>query len=699
MALTAARFVEITDKLTAAWIASYGDPATGYGLGGPETLAKADDWGFSRLVRDLEAILLAYAEYDYVAAITAAHAAWQIAGAASHINSVLSLFQSTLNTLCVGAGITGVSSVDTFATYYNTGAGGPWNALCAPSFRDVYYALAGENPTAANCYYEVLHGADHLHGLRSLVVGGTQTAGTSIDSASYAGGFGQISWVDGIGSGTVTVTGVWRKPDGTIQSGANGTATMTGASGTAVLTPPTANALLVVATSISAAAGITGGTIYAEAKRPAGRTNPPPITDGTAAPALVPMPTGFGWTPPVDIYELDGVISIGEYEMTDFLPECLRSGLDVYVSTTGNDANSGLDAAHPKLTPYAALHSIAGRRRVHFAAGVYNMDEISVSPDADRGPTAFLSDGNEVYLRITGLTGAWVDDGGGVWHAPCIHGRTFSIRDKTVLDGDGFPSLLTSQASLVDCQANTHSYFLDTAADNLYVHRTADRAPDDNLVVGENENAVLQLDAYSYYLDEGIHIEGGIYAFTQAGGGGSENFNFFWKGGSVHYCYSDGLMFSGWGLAIIDGTELAANGVLTGQDGLSWNNATGLANACKALVLNVHSHHNGTSGGMSGQSFTTHNGGYTVVSVNCEGDHSGGQTWGDTGTGKEACFGCYSHDSRGGTGSNVDFYTEATLWLYLCRGAGSTDSLKGSGTIYTHACTLAGNLVATPVPF
>ncbi len=151
----------------------------------------------------------------------------------------------------------------------------PWNALLSPSWRFLHYAVLSSYPSAPNVFFEVLQGSVYANGLRKLIVGTGQTAGYDIDSTAYAGGYGRIKWTGATGTDTVTVTGDWRKTDGTLHVAGAGTATLSGASGTAVLTPPDTNALLIKVTGIVAGGSISAGTIYAEAVKPASRANPP----------------------------------------------------------------------------------------------------------------------------------------------------------------------------------------------------------------------------------------------------------------------------------------------------------------------------------------------------------------------------------------------------------------------------------------
>lgn len=278
-AVSAATILALTDKYAAYWNCFLGTDGSGLGLGtaGGTARAKSKVSGSG----GLESIILGTNDIVQINFVGANLALLDNqTDAVNAISSYLTQPFADLDKLCRAAGLTGVTDLNSFLTYYNTGSGGPWACLVAPDFRVVYDAVKKSNLAVQNAYYEVLNGASFdgntfTNALRKLVVSGAvQTAGFSIDSTQYAGGFGQVTTSGFTGSSdTVSVAGTWRKVDGTTATG-NATATVAG-NGTVVLTPPFTNALLLSVSSISVGAGITGGTIYAEAKRPAGRTNPP----------------------------------------------------------------------------------------------------------------------------------------------------------------------------------------------------------------------------------------------------------------------------------------------------------------------------------------------------------------------------------------------------------------------------------------
>ncbi len=270
-AIAPADVVEMTDKLTAWWLTILGTDAAGYGLGVSGGTTRG-----TKKASDLESLVLALNDFEQVnALLQPAHELGVLTDAYEAARDKCKAFLTALDNLCGSAGITDVGTLDDYAAYYNTGAGGPWNCLFAPDFRSLYYSWSqGQYPSASNVYYETLQGSAAPNALRKHEVGAGNTADTPISTDNYAGGVGQIKATSVSGSGVVTVTGTWRKTDGTLVTAADGTCTVTG-NDTFVLTPPHSNALLLVVTNITAAAGLTAGVFYAEAKRPTGRTNPP----------------------------------------------------------------------------------------------------------------------------------------------------------------------------------------------------------------------------------------------------------------------------------------------------------------------------------------------------------------------------------------------------------------------------------------
>lgn len=194
---------------------------------------------------------------------------------------------SNIAKLCIGPALNAVNghiqrrststigkSIEAFMSYYNTSYATKWSCLAPSQWYDLYYAWKGVRPSIHNAYFEVLQGSAYANALRKLVVSGAvQTAGASIDSTKYAGGFPQVVVTGLSGSGLVTVTGTQYNPaTKTFTAGKTWTYTVT-TNGTFPLSVGTADAdsLILASSNIVAAAGITAGTIYVEAARPSGR--------------------------------------------------------------------------------------------------------------------------------------------------------------------------------------------------------------------------------------------------------------------------------------------------------------------------------------------------------------------------------------------------------------------------------------------
>lgn len=256
------------------------DNASAYGMGAVSSTNLA-----AGSAEDLEDAVLATADASVVNALLLASTSYKTSLSAVKIGcpkSILAKLDKALRDLA----LTGVSSLNTYLTYYNRGAGGTNTALQSQYFRALYYNWRGSYPTATNLYFELLQGeifggVTFTNALRKLVVGTGQTAGTDI-STDYAGGvpYLKVSAFAGA-SDTVTVTGTQYDPvAGTRTTGKTWTATVAAngdialASGGA--TPASANALICAVSGIVAGASITAATtIYVEAKRPTGRLKVP----------------------------------------------------------------------------------------------------------------------------------------------------------------------------------------------------------------------------------------------------------------------------------------------------------------------------------------------------------------------------------------------------------------------------------------
>jgi hypothetical protein len=260
----------IIDELCTLYSSLVGTSASDMGIG--ETGAT---YGAVKCLTDIDAAMWAAADTDFMLDFSANLNAARAKLTASKVaqSTLYGLF-ARLNAHSRRYGQSSVTNLNTLMTYLNCTHATKWQTLAASQWYELYYSIFGVRPAVNNVYFEVLQGATYANGLRKLIVATTtQTPGASIDSAKYCGGFPKII-VSGItGSGVVTVTGSQYNPaTKTVTAGKTWTVTASAdttydlAVGTA-----DANSLIVAVSAISVAAGITAGTIYAEAHRPATR--------------------------------------------------------------------------------------------------------------------------------------------------------------------------------------------------------------------------------------------------------------------------------------------------------------------------------------------------------------------------------------------------------------------------------------------
>jgi len=276
--LTAPLVVSLTDKFAAICLAANVPPVgtttthTSLGIGGKSFLGLANresaaDYGAHYKAAQLTDLMVSSGDLQTESALVAAAYALENALAWELILSPsLQAFLNNLNAAAALSGITGVTSLDSFASYFNTGVGGIFVCQFAPDFQKIYNLIfPGAHLTPANVY------SPPVANFGTLVIGTGFTAGAGVNTSLYGGVNNcQITATGVTGTGLVTVTGL-------NQSGAaarNWTATVT-AAGVFALTPVVPTDLLQSVTGIAAAVGLTAGTLVVNGLTPAGRTSPP----------------------------------------------------------------------------------------------------------------------------------------------------------------------------------------------------------------------------------------------------------------------------------------------------------------------------------------------------------------------------------------------------------------------------------------
>ena len=267
MPYTYANLVTLSDDLCSEWNQAVGTNSSGYGVGhtGDTNTAygKAGTYMTDASAVDIDIL-------RYLASANAANhqAKVDIYNWSKMIHApLLGDWTAAIN----AAGSATINNIEKFAKYWNYGSGGPWHCLMNPIFREIHFAVYTTYPSASNVFYEVLQGSRFGNALGKLV-GSTFTDGVAIDSTKYAGG---VAYARSSGSvsgspGTISVTGVWRKTDGTTATGV-GTVAWGLPANPYALTPPFTNALLLDVTNITCSGSVGADTVWIEAWRPTGR--------------------------------------------------------------------------------------------------------------------------------------------------------------------------------------------------------------------------------------------------------------------------------------------------------------------------------------------------------------------------------------------------------------------------------------------
>lgn len=265
---------KVMDKLVSAYKRADGTSVSGYGLG-----EDGDTYGTADALSDMTAFIQETADLEVITALGQKALNLEASLTALKVCAEKMLpFKSVLDAHFRRQQNASYSTLETFLQYYNTGGGGTWQVLQNPEWRDLYNNMMGGSryPEEYNLFFEVLQGSTYANAIRSKVVGGSETAGATIDSTKYAGGIPSLLVSSFAGtSDTVTVTGTFYDPaTKTTSSGVTATFTVTGngkfyrVAGTAA-----SNALIISASSITIGANITASTrIDVEAERPALRS-------------------------------------------------------------------------------------------------------------------------------------------------------------------------------------------------------------------------------------------------------------------------------------------------------------------------------------------------------------------------------------------------------------------------------------------
>lgn len=264
--MTLAQLIAQADLMAAQYVDLRDD------LGDEAIEEPSDDTGTRGMIGDQHTTAKAYSGDDWDAFLVACKADANAATVQEVGPDIFGERMDALQDLAADAGLSGVTTLTSFLTYYNQGAGAVgigdyYTGLMAPAFaRGVYNLTEGANLDAENVYSPV------IASLATKVVGGAFTHVADVDTAKYAGAARAMLTVSGrSGTGTAIVTGTARTADGSLVAGRTWTCEITDSNAT-LLVPQNAGDLLCIVSAISLDAGISAGTATVSCAVPSGRT-------------------------------------------------------------------------------------------------------------------------------------------------------------------------------------------------------------------------------------------------------------------------------------------------------------------------------------------------------------------------------------------------------------------------------------------
>lgn len=220
-------------------------------------------------------------------------------------------------------------------------------------------------------------------------------------------------------------------------------------------------------------------------------------------------PTGFVWTPPIDIYHNGDKLFYTDFDVATFAP-AIGTGKTYYVTTTGHYANDGLTIGTALDSVKTAINK-GDAGLVLVSPGIYDLNRIWGNPVFGRnvqikkngeGRVIISYHLNDVWTLASGYTKTYTTKRANVRHV-------FDAKYPDYL-GDYKKYVLKSTVAEVEATAGSYAQ-IGTA---LYIHSIDDRKPDVDTrpyLSGGQETAQIQ-QSVSVYV-EGIEFEGSFRPF------------------------------------------------------------------------------------------------------------------------------------------------------------------------------------------
>lgn len=405
--------------------------------------------------------------------------------------------------------------------------------------------------------------------------------------------------------------------------------------------------------------------------------------------STVTPPTGWTISLPFvvqrrgSVYRAYDEVFSAEFDVANYAP----TGKAYYVSTSGNDANSGTDAGSPLRnirTAFAKADIVVCYVAAGVYANLYGWWTYSLAKDI-----SIIATGGRVTLsaHYDGLSYAL--DGTYTNTYTVTRSNVGGVLDTSIVDANGDYSALTKRTSAALVDANPGSWYLD-GSNVLWVRLADDRAPDAYVFPQAAAGTVNSFVANGKTLYvENVDFIGGISAFSALATGA----------GQYPTCYFKNCSFrhspTGNGFLSYGASTYCQNCVSSRHYDDGFNATVYLTQVPYMFEIGCTGRNNGSIGDIDNGS-TIHGGGkafrlngryYSNVGRNVHDVNAGVESWN---------VACVAHDSASAV-NDANFVigtggTGGTMWLDYCKSYGSAADLEADtgATLYTRNCVTDG---------
>ena len=413
------------------------------------------------------------------------------------------------------------------------------------------------------------------------------------------------------------------------------------------------------------------------------------------AKSILPPPTGLGWTPPMTVWmHNDGTYST-DFDIEDYRP--LGTPVDVYVSASGSDANTGLTSDSPlknlktALALAESLSSSGDVCRLIMASGSYiGQDQIDPAGLVfeDRLWIVETLDGSTATVGIYSNY-TWSKSGGYTNVYQVATADTFQawVFDAGVVDDFGVYTRLTLQSSIANVDANPGSYYVTGGI--LYVHTADSRAADNSLRMFEDRAGFIVNGDATLFL-KNVTIHGGNIGAISTNDDATYDPKLYGYNCEFGYSVDDGVDVNGGADIYFQKCTCIKNN----QDGFNYN--PGVRDNPRIIEVDCQGLYNGSDAN-NDQGSSLHYG-LIGVSVNCLFVGAVGQGIADA-EANRWCVGCtagntkYVNDANASRNASFAAFSLSKLWLDGCKAFGSIHDLlsQDGGELYFQNCNFTGS--------